>query len=122
MGVLVQQTQVAARSAQRFGRLGGLAAVPSIACYSLPMPQYLLQLLGDLGLQGEALPSGEVLVVPRACQTPRLLFLAHHDEVGFLIRQVEGEYAWLDPIGSVGLEMLSSASLDIHTVNGVVRG
>lgn len=115
-------TQVTASATKRVVHLGDLAAIPSVAGYFLQMQQYLIETVTSFGLHGRALSSGEVLVMPRSTQTPRLLLLAHHDEVGFLVRQREGDFAWLDPVGSVNLDALTSTSLDIHTVSGVARG
>ena len=102
--------------------LATLTAVPSVAGFARPIQRLLVSQLAERGLRGQATPSGEVLVTRQGRDRPRVLLLAHHDEVGFLVRHVDGEYAWLDPIGAVKLNGLDSTSVDIHTVDGVVRG
>jgi endoglucanase len=54
---------------------------------------------------------------------PRLLFVAHADELGFQVRNVDKEgFIWFGPLGGFDEKIVPGRNVIIHTENGAIPG
>jgi putative aminopeptidase FrvX len=99
-----------------------LTALPGLSGFEEPVRRFIAQRLEQINVPFEVDSLGN-LVAHIAGEGPRVLFVAHMDEVGHVVSKIRADgYLSIERIGGVSAAALSGQPVQVWTTNGFLPG
>jgi putative aminopeptidase FrvX len=102
--------------------LSELCSAPGVAGFEGPVQDLIRRRLLEMGIEPSADRLGN-LVAHLPGEGPKVLLVAHSDEVGLIVRKIHpAGYLFIERIGGLSSEVLSGQRVQVWTTSGPVDG